>query len=196
MGWLKQTLSISGHKLAESLGLETLGGIFTKIIDKGSDIPIKKSQVFSTAEDNQQAVSIKVLSSSKTNLGTMKCPSMNPVEVRSAIRPSIIALVSTRMWLLGLVYALLGCPLAFNWGKMCPIRRPRWTPNQRPVDPNARDTMNGRPHAIHVSNVYKGIDISVAIISPTIKPMMLVMSVGPGIAFMFSINLRNETRLS
>ena len=56
--------------------------------------------------------------------------------------------------------------------------------------------MNGRPHAIHVSNVYKGIDISMAIISPTIKPMMLVMSVGPGIAFMFSINLRNETRLS
>ena len=56
--------------------------------------------------------------------------------------------------------------------------------------------MNGRPHAIHVANVYKGIDISVAIISPTIKPIMLVMSVGPGIAFMFSINLRNETRLS
>ena len=56
--------------------------------------------------------------------------------------------------------------------------------------------MNGRPHAIHVSNVYKGIDISVAIISPTIKPIMLVMSVGPGIEFMFSINLRNETRLS
>ena len=56
--------------------------------------------------------------------------------------------------------------------------------------------MNGRPQAIHVSNVYKGIDISVAIISPTIKPTMLVMSVGPGIAFMFSINLRNETRLS
>ena len=67
MGWFKQTLSISGHKLAESLGLETLGGVFTKIIDKGSDIPIKKSQVFSTAEDNQQYVSIKVLSSSKKN---------------------------------------------------------------------------------------------------------------------------------
>ena len=42
--------------------------------------------------------------------------------------------------------------------------------------------------------MYKGIDISVAITSPTIKPIMLAMSVGPGIEFMFSINLRNETR--
>ena len=134
------------------------------------------------------------LSSSKTILGTMKWPSMNPVEVRSAIRPSIIALVSTRIWLLGLVYELLGCLLASNWGKTCPILRPRWTPRQRPVDPKAKDTISGRPHAIHLSRVYKGIDISVAITSPTIKPIMLAMSVGPGIEFMFSINLRNETR--
>ncbi|MBQ7271193.1 MAG: molecular chaperone DnaK [Campylobacter sp.] len=44
-----------------SLGIETLGGVMTKIIDKGTTIPTKKSQVFSTAEDNQSAVTINVL---------------------------------------------------------------------------------------------------------------------------------------
>lgn len=44
-----------------SLGIETLGGVFTKLIDKGTTIPTKKSQIFSTADDNQTAVSIHVL---------------------------------------------------------------------------------------------------------------------------------------
>lgn len=43
-----------------SLGIETLGGVLTKLIEKGTTIPVKKSQVFSTAEDNQPAVSIHV----------------------------------------------------------------------------------------------------------------------------------------
>jgi molecular chaperone DnaK len=43
-----------------SLGIETLGGVFTRIIDRNTTIPTKKSQVFSTAEDNQQAVTIRV----------------------------------------------------------------------------------------------------------------------------------------
>jgi molecular chaperone DnaK len=43
-----------------SLGIETLGGVFTKLIDKNTTIPTKKSQVFSTAADNQQAVTIRV----------------------------------------------------------------------------------------------------------------------------------------
>ena len=78
---------------------------------------------------------------------------------------------------------------------MFPILRPLWTPSQRPVDPNANDMTKGIPHAIQVSRVYKGIDIRVAITSPTIKPIMLAKSVVPGIEFMFSINLRNEKRL-
>ena len=44
-----------------SLGIETLGGVTTKIIEKGTTIPVKKSQIFSTAEDNQPAVSIHVV---------------------------------------------------------------------------------------------------------------------------------------
>ncbi|HZD89541.1 MAG TPA: Hsp70 family protein, partial [Pseudolabrys sp.] len=42
------------------LGIETLGGVFTRIIDRNTTIPTKKSQVFSTAEDNQNAVTIRV----------------------------------------------------------------------------------------------------------------------------------------
>ena len=44
-----------------SLGIETLGGVFTKILERNTTVPVKKSQVFSTAADNQPAVSIVVL---------------------------------------------------------------------------------------------------------------------------------------
>ena len=43
-----------------SLGIETLGGVFTKLIEKNTTIPVKKEQVFSTAEDNQSSVTIRV----------------------------------------------------------------------------------------------------------------------------------------
>jgi molecular chaperone DnaK len=43
-----------------SLGIETLGGVFTRMIDRNTTIPTKKSQVYSTAEDNQNAVTIRV----------------------------------------------------------------------------------------------------------------------------------------
>ena len=43
-----------------SLGIETLGGVFTRLIDRNTTIPTKKSQIFSTAEDNQNAVTLRV----------------------------------------------------------------------------------------------------------------------------------------
>jgi molecular chaperone DnaK len=43
-----------------SLGIETLGGVFTRLIDRNTTLPTKKSQVFSTAEDNQNAVTLRV----------------------------------------------------------------------------------------------------------------------------------------
>jgi molecular chaperone DnaK len=58
-GDLKEILLLDVTPL--SLGLETLGGVMTKLIEKNSTLPITKSEVFSTAEDNQPAVSIHVL---------------------------------------------------------------------------------------------------------------------------------------
>ncbi len=57
-GEVKEVLLLDVTPL--SLGIETLGGIFTKIIDRNTTIPTKKSQIFSTASDNQPAVTIKI----------------------------------------------------------------------------------------------------------------------------------------
>ena len=55
-----------------SLGIETLGGVMTRLIDKNTTIPTKKSQVFSTAEDNQPAVSVHVLQGEREMAGNNK----------------------------------------------------------------------------------------------------------------------------
>jgi molecular chaperone DnaK len=55
-----------------SLGIETLGGVFTKLIEKNTTVPTKKSQVFSTAADNQPAVSIHVLQGEREMASTNK----------------------------------------------------------------------------------------------------------------------------
>jgi len=55
-----------------SLGIETLGGVMTRLIDKNTTIPAKKSQIFSTAEDNQPAVSVHVLQGEREMAGDNK----------------------------------------------------------------------------------------------------------------------------
>ena len=67
-----------------SLGIETLGGVFTRLIDRNTTIPTKKSQVFSTADDNQSAVTISVcqgereMAADNKNLGQFNLEGLPP----------------------------------------------------------------------------------------------------------------------
>ena len=56
-----------------SLGIETLGGVFTRLIERNTTIPTKKSQVFSTADDNQTAVTIRVFQGEREMAQTTSC---------------------------------------------------------------------------------------------------------------------------
>lgn len=67
-----------------SLGIETMGGVMTKLVEKGTTIPVKKSQIFSTADDNQPAVSIVIgqgereFMKDNKNLGTFQLSDISP----------------------------------------------------------------------------------------------------------------------
>jgi molecular chaperone DnaK len=67
-----------------SLGLETLGGVMTKLIERNTTIPVRKSEIFSTAEDNQTAVDVKVLqgerqlASENRTLGNFRLEGIRP----------------------------------------------------------------------------------------------------------------------
>ena len=69
-----------------SLGIETLGGVFTRLIDRNTTIPTKKSQVFSTADDNQSAVTISVcqgereMAADNKNLGQFNLEGLPPAQ--------------------------------------------------------------------------------------------------------------------
>jgi molecular chaperone DnaK len=52
---------VQGSELSEDIGIETLGGVFTSILESGCKLPCKISQVFSTAEDNQNQISITLV---------------------------------------------------------------------------------------------------------------------------------------
>jgi molecular chaperone DnaK len=56
-----------------SLGIETLGGVFTKLIERNTTIPTRKSEVFSTASDNQTSVEIKVYQGERAMAATTGC---------------------------------------------------------------------------------------------------------------------------
>ena len=82
----KKTLANADNKTTTALGIETLGGIMTPIINEGTKIPASVGQVFSTAEDNQPAVSIRVLQGKKDMLAA-DCNFMGAFEI-TGINPA------------------------------------------------------------------------------------------------------------
>lgn len=68
-----------------SLGIETLGGVFTRLINRNTTVPTKKSQVFSTAADNQTQVRCPLWSGSLLGLGTCRATVLSPTRWHSLV---------------------------------------------------------------------------------------------------------------
>ncbi len=75
---------VTGKSLSENIGIETLGGVFTPILESGCSLPCELSQVFSTAEDNQDQITITLIRGSSlmvkdgVNLGKYKISGIAP----------------------------------------------------------------------------------------------------------------------
>ena len=75
---------VQGHSLSENIGIETLGGVFTPLLNSGCPLPCELSQVFSTAEDNQEQITITLIrglskrANEGVNLGKYKISGIEP----------------------------------------------------------------------------------------------------------------------
>lgn len=99
------SLIAQGESLSEDLGIETLGGVLTPILDAGCPLPCKRSQIFSTAEDNQDQITIALVRGSSklakegVNLGRFKISGIAPAPRGEPQIEVVFGASNGRIWL-------------------------------------------------------------------------------------------------